>query len=46
MSNKIMKAKSSSTLSEWVIVAPAMEFVLTATMIATGVGVAFYLTDG
>ncbi len=46
MSNKIKKAKSPSTLSEWVIVAPAMEFVLTATMIAMCVAVAFYAKDG
>lgn len=46
MSNKIKKAKSPSTVSEWVIVAPAMEYVLTATMIAMCVAVAFYAKDG
>lgn len=46
MSNKIKKAKSSSSVSEWMIVAPAMEYVLTATMIAMCVAVAFYAKDG
>ncbi len=46
MSNKIKKAKSSSGGSEWIIVAPAMEYVLTATMIAMCVAVAFYAKDG
>lgn len=46
MSNKIKKAKSPSTGSEWVIVAPAMEYVLAATMIAMCLAVAFYVKDG
>lgn len=46
MSNKIKKTKSSSAVSEWVIVAPAMEYVLAATMIAMSVAVAFYAKDG
>lgn len=46
MSNKIKKAKSSSTVSGWVIVAPAMEYVLAATMIAMCVAVAFYAKNG
>lgn len=46
MSNKIKKTKSSSTVSRWVIVASAMEYVLTATMIAMCVAVAFYAKDG
>lgn len=46
MSSKIKKAKNPSTVSEWVIVAPAMEYVLTATMIAMCVAVSFYAKDG
>lgn len=46
MSNKIKKANTSSTVSEWLIVTPAMEFVLTATMIAMCVAVSFYAKDG
>lgn len=46
MSNKIKKAKAPSTISEWVIVAPAMEYVLAATMIAMCLAVAFYAKDG
>lgn len=46
MSNKIKKTTNSSKVSEWIIVAPAMEYVLTATMIAMCVAVAFYAKDG
>lgn len=46
MSNKIKKANTSSTVSEWLIVTPAMEFVLAATMIAMCVAVSFYAKDG
>lgn len=46
MSNKIKKAKTPSTVSEWVIVAPAMEYVLAATMIAMCIAVSFYAKDG
>lgn len=46
MSNKIKKAKSPSTSSEWVTLAPAMEYILAATMIAMCVAVAFYAKDG
>lgn len=45
MSNKIKKAKPNST-TEWLIVAPAMEFVLTVTMVAMCVAVSFYAKDG
>lgn len=46
MSNKIKKTKTPSTVSEWVIVAPAMEYVLAATMTAMCLAVAFYAKDG
>lgn len=46
MSNKIKKTKPLSTVSEWVIVAPAMEYVLAATMIAMCIAVSFYAKDG
>ncbi len=46
MSNKIKKTKPLSTVTEWVIVAPAMEYVLVATMIAMCIAVSFYAKDG
>lgn len=46
MSNKIKKTKPLSAVSEWVIVAPAMEYVLAATMIAMCIAVSFYAKDG
>lgn len=46
MSNKIKKAKTPSTVSEWVIITPAMEYVLAATMIAMCIAVSFYAKDG
>lgn len=46
MSNKIKKEKKSSAGFEWIIVAPAMEYVLTATMCAVCLAVAFYAKNG
>ncbi len=46
MSNRIKKAKTPSAVSEWVIVVPAMEYVLAATMIAMCAAVSFYAKDG
>lgn len=46
MSSKTKKGKSHSPVSEWVIVSPAMEYLLTATMIAMCLAVCFYAEDG
>ncbi|MDE7430125.1 MAG: hypothetical protein K2N00_12835, partial [Lachnospiraceae bacterium] len=46
MSNKVKKAKKSSIVSEWEVMASAMEYVLAATMIAMCVAVSFYAKEG
>lgn len=46
MSNKIKKEKKPAAVSDRVIVAPAMEYLLAATMIAMCAAVSFYAKDG
>ena len=46
MSNRIKKTKNVSAVSERVIVAPTMEYLLAATMIAMCAAVSFYAKDG
>lgn len=46
MSNRIRKSKKVSEGSEWIIVAPAMEYVLAAVMCAMCIAVSFYAKDG
>ena len=46
MSNKVKKAKKSSIVSGWEVLASVMEYVLAATMIAMCVAVSFYAKEG
>lgn len=46
MSNKLSKKKGALAVSDKVILAPAIEYVLAATMIAMCAAVAFYAKDG
>ena len=46
MSSKAKKAKKNAIVSEWEVLASAMEYVLAATMITMCVAVSFYAKDG